>query len=828
MLDAVYDTIRNGEHRVLMIDAPTGCGKTSCISAALAAAPGKVVVAVRTVSQIGIYLDEIQKIWSNTKHKPEIAYMVGKQKICPIKDEFRGESIYAGCSRLKEWTKNYIKIRLNKSQDSFYDPSRDSIPDEEPGYRTFCPYYLRSREAFEINGQVHFRRSGTAVDVVESLKKKVASPEDLEIMCKGICPYEIMSLYAKSSNLVILNYSHLFSPDFQDIIFQWLEMEPEKVTVIVDEAHNLGDAVRALSSRMLTVHMIYMAEREVEKFEGTLGQARLEESRLESSWRLEGIKVIRTILPRLKKFMTSRQSRMKESEALMDADLFRTFLYDGIENKDEALSYFSDVAVAVAELNLAEGDKENLRGDIQPNLGLVLLFLRDVEQAEDDQSYQRKIVISGNGDKKWVRLEINKIDPSPVIRRITDNVNATVMLSGTFSPLKAYELYCLGEVGRAKLLSLPNPFPKENRLLLAAEKASSQLELREDANNRREMISYIESLIECVPGNVAVFFTSYPMMNNYLEVCHASARKARKKLFVEPRSSEEVPCLLEEFFRLGRKGGGVLLGVCGGKLAEGIDYKGEALNGVAVVGLPLGVYDEIQKEINAYYSRKYGKTEGMLIAYTLPAINRGLQAAGRVIRAESERGVLLFCDRRFGGEGLGGVKQFLPEWVQHELMVVDAEKARELIRAKEAEWGYVELPTAQCPEAGFDIPDNSAKVRGVTRDESSRNKHYSNQIQGTKTGDQKPVDPLIASFRNKDKTRRKAAAEDLAKIGGPAVAPLICALDDRISYVRALAAHALGNIGDPRALNPLRKALQDKDSNVRKEAKEALIKLGDL
>ncbi len=73
--------------------------------------------------------------------------------------------------------------------------------------------------------------------------------------------------------------------------------------------------------------------------------------------------------------------------------------------------------------------------------------------------------------------------------------------------------------------------------------------------------------------------------------------------------------------------------MAGGKLAEGIDYKGEALNGVAVVGLPLAVYDDIQREINAYYTKKYGKARGMLIAYTLPAINRGLQAAGRVIRA---------------------------------------------------------------------------------------------------------------------------------------------------------------------------------------------------
>ena len=269
------------------------------------------------------------------------------------------------------------------------------------------------------------------------------------------------------------------------------------------------------------------------------------------------------------------------------------------------------------------------------------------------------------------------------------------------------------------------------------------------------------------------------------------------------------------------------MGVCGGKLAEGIDYKGEALNGVAVVGLPLGAYDEIQREINAYYTRKYGKGEGMLIAYTLPAINRGLQAAGRVIRAESERGVLLFCDRRFSGDGLGGVKQFLPDWVQQELIVVGATKGRELIKAKEAEWSRTEQPRAQCHAAGYEIPDDFRKVANARGDEASRSKPKDSKIQGRNAGDPKTVDPLIASFRNRDKNERKKAAESLVKIGRPAVAPLINALDDRISYVRAMAAQVLGNIGDPRALKPLKKALQDKDSSVRKEAKEALIKLGD-
>ncbi len=76
----------------------------------------------------------------------------------------------------------------------------------------------------------------------------------------------------------------------------------------------------------------------------------------------------------------------------------------------------------------------------------------------------------------------------------------------------------------------------------------------------------------------------------------------------------------------------------------------------------------------------------MLIAYTLPAINRGLQAAGRVIRDASERGVILFCDRRFREGGRSGVLSFLPKWIRDELVVTDAAKSRVIIRARVAEW----------------------------------------------------------------------------------------------------------------------------------------------
>mgnify|MGYP001229525151 CR=1 FL=1 len=687
MLDDVYGTVRDGDHAVLMIDAPTGSGKTSCISAALAAAPAKIAVAVRTVSQIDVYLDEIEKIWSKTRHRPTITYMVGKQKMCPIADEFSGESVYAGCARLREWTKRKMISRLGEVGGKFYDPSQDrNFPQSVPGYRTFCPYYMMTREVFELSGKPHFRHSGLVLDLVDELRGGIRSPDRFQKECKEVCPYEVMSLCAKGSDVVILNYSHLFSPEFQEIIFDWLELDRESLTLFVDEAHNLGDAVRALNSRVLSLRMIDLAEKEVEKYQQSMGQSRLEESSFDASSRLRGVEVIRTLLPRLRKYIQSRQSRMQEGEELLDADLFRGFLYRGYDDVEEILSAATEVAVMVAELELAEGDRENLQGDIEPSLAQVLLFLGDAEMAEKDDSYQRKITVTGTGDKKRAWLEVSNIDPAPLVRRVVDNINATVMLSGTLSPLDAYELYILGEEDRAKKISLPNPFPAENRLLMVAKTATTQLEKRDEAGNRREITEHIEVIIEEVPGNVAVFFTSYSMMNQYEATCKAAARRAGKMLYAEPRNSEDVPALLDDFFKAGKRRGAVLLGVSGGKLAEGIDYKGEALNGVAVVGLPLGFYNEIQREVNQYYIRKYGQNRGMLIAYTLPAINRGLQAAGRVIRDASERGVILFCDRRFREGGRGGVLSFLPKWIKDELIVTDAQKSREMVRARVASW----------------------------------------------------------------------------------------------------------------------------------------------
>lgn len=87
------------------------------------------------------------------------------------------------------------------------------------------------------------------------------------------------------------------------------------------------------------------------------------------------------------------------------------------------------------------------------------------------------------------------------------------------------------------------------------------------------------------------------------------------------------------------------MGVSGGSFAEGIDYPGDLLNGVIVVGLPLARPNLHTQEIIKYYDTKFGK--GWDYGYIYPAINKCLQSSGRCIRSETDKGAVVYLDERF-------------------------------------------------------------------------------------------------------------------------------------------------------------------------------------
>jgi DNA excision repair protein ERCC-2 len=90
------------------------------------------------------------------------------------------------------------------------------------------------------------------------------------------------------------------------------------------------------------------------------------------------------------------------------------------------------------------------------------------------------------------------------------------------------------------------------------------------------------------------------------------------------------------------------------------------LSGAMVIGLPLAPFNRVRQMIIEYFRHKFGD-EGEFISYTLPALNRALQALGRVLRTPEDRGVLVFGDRRFLEPR---IRAALPEWIRSELVDV--------------------------------------------------------------------------------------------------------------------------------------------------------------
>tara|TARA_Y100000310_G_C20271311_1_gene618161 strand:- start:87 stop:674 length:588 start_codon:yes stop_codon:yes gene_type:complete len=150
-------------------------------------------------------------------------------------------------------------------------------------------------------------------------------------------------------------------------------------------------------------------------------------------------------------------------------------------------------------------------------------------------------------------------------------------------------------------------------------------------------------IVDNIPGNTLLFFPSYDLRDKvYKNLYNISSKKF---IIEKPNlSKEEKEGILEEF-KENKDKGSVLLAVSTGNFGEGIDLPGDFLKGVVIVGLPLEKPDLETKELIDYYEEKY--SNGFDYGYIFPAITKCLQNAGRCIRSETDRGVIIFLDERF-------------------------------------------------------------------------------------------------------------------------------------------------------------------------------------
>ena len=171
-------------------------------------------------------------------------------------------------------------------------------------------------------------------------------------------------------------------------------------------------------------------------------------------------------------------------------------------------------------------------------------------------------------------------------------------------------------------------------------------------------ISEIEKLIENKLGNYLIFFPSYPYLNAVKERLQI---KGQTRLMVQTKEMtiEERETFLNQFTFQPQETT-VGLAVLGGVFSEGIDLVGDRLIGVAIVGVGLPQLS-FARDLIATYHQDKGR-EGFTFGYVYPAINKVLQAMGRVIRSETDKGVALLIDERFLREEYQAIQTRYPQY----------------------------------------------------------------------------------------------------------------------------------------------------------------------
>jgi len=191
-------------------------------------------------------------------------------------------------------------------------------------------------------------------------------------------------------------------------------------------------------------------------------------------------------------------------------------------------------------------------------------------------------------------------------------------------------------------LKLGCPFPQENLCLVIENGISTRYKAR---GNSYDKIAKSLHTVACgKKGNYLIFFPSYKYMMDVYERFLLIKGDIRAIYQWPGMSESEREDFLHKFTETGQKN---LVGfaVMGGIFGEGIDLVGERLSGVVIVGVGLPQICLEREIIREYFQEQKGM--GFEYSYMYPGMNKVLQAVGRVIRTEEDRGVALLIDERF-------------------------------------------------------------------------------------------------------------------------------------------------------------------------------------
>ncbi|MBA1256525.1 ATP-dependent DNA helicase [Pseudomonas carnis] len=424
-----------------------------------------------------------------------------------------------------------------------------------------------------------------------------------------VCPYYLSQEMARWSDLIVADYNYYF--DFGAMLFGLAQLNQWQVSVLVDEAHNLVERARSMYSASLDQY---------------------------------SLKTVRDSAPEALKKPLQRLNR--GWNALHKDQLAPYQAYAA--KPDKLLQALSLCTSAMGDYFNDHPDA--LTGDLQA------FYFDALQWAKVAELFNEHFIFditkrSFTAKRSSSTLCLRNVVPAEFIRPRLTAARSSVLFSATLSP-RHYYADLLGLPADTAWVDVESPFKAEQLQVSIVERISTRFVHRQAS--LEPIVALIAQQFAAQPGNYLAFFSSFDYLQQVAQLL--AERHPQIALWLQSRGMVEAErqAFLDQFTPHSQ---GIGFAVLGGAFGEGIDLPGARLIGafIATLGLPQlnPVNEQMKQRMGAIFGAGYDYT------YLYPGIQKVVQAAGRVIRSQQDRGVVMLIDDRFGEQR---VRQLLPKW----------------------------------------------------------------------------------------------------------------------------------------------------------------------
>lgn len=433
-----------------------------------------------------------------------------------------------------------------------------------------------------------------------------------------VCPYYLGQDLLHWSDVVIGDYNYYF--DINAMLYAQTLANQWRVSVLVDEAHNLVERARKM----------YSAE---------LDPARLALARQGAPT------AIKPVLDRLKRSWYELHQEQAEAYQVYDEvpQAFRGALQ---QTASAILDHLADHPAGIA-------------ASLQDFFFEVLHFSRMAELLDDHSLFD----ITDTGESGGAVLCLRNVVPASFLSQRFAAARSAALFSATLSPSHYYS-DMLGLPDNTAWVDVASPFRAEQLSVQVVDDVSTRFQHR--GHSLSPMVDLMARQYATAPGNYLSFVSSFDYLQQLAELF--KARYPAIPVWEQSRGMEESAKrgFLERFTPETR---GIGFAVLGGAFAEGIDLPGKRLIGAFIATLGLPQINPVTEQIRLRMEASFGK--GYDYTYLYPGLQKVVQAAGRVIRTESDQGVVYLIDDRYAQ---AQVRELFPGWWKVEYQQARAQR----------------------------------------------------------------------------------------------------------------------------------------------------------